>query len=608
MRHGRGQKIVHEAVFVLSNISAVPAPRPADKSPISQSNAHRIHLGCGQRGAIEATYCAGAPSSSLSTSGNTCRYSPCSRRPEMEDGELCRSTRAEDSRRWSFFHRRVAEGVWSVLYNDMSPLVNLGGTSSEKHLMKSIFLVNPVSGRGHLDSYARLYARALLELGYRVVLVAAADGDTSAYLARNDAKLRAAFSFVSFQDARSVALPEPRAAEELTTQEEPVSERCTMNVMRRARLVWQEEGAFGVLKRCVSVPRRVLMRLMPLSIRPQIHRIERAIARRLLKTPLACWMHPDLGRLLFSPLLEHVEKAPFIPGVPAPDLIFFLYLDLMAQHEQHVAALDRPGAPPWIGILFHPRLAKDKTAKIEGYLESRTARGGVFLVPAAVPLYAQTTPQLHFALAPDVGDLELPDEPSALAREMRKRAGNRAIVLQIGSITGHKGIPTLLDVIAAADPTRFFFALVGEVFWEHFGGDKARIRSFYARPPENVLLSQGYIKNERDYNDVIAAADIVYAVYRGFDSSSNSLTKAAGLRRPILVSGNTLMGNRVRRANIGAVATEGDAADILKQLCRLAEQPKDSFGFAAYEDEHSLEALKGVLADALPSWLGHPSS
>lgn len=471
--------------------------------------------------------------------------------------------------------------------------------------MKSIFLVNPISGRGHLDSYARLYARALLELGYRVVLVAAKDADTSAYLARNDAKLGGAFSFVSFEDACSVVLPEPQTAEELTPG--PATERSKLKVMQRAQLVWREEGVFGVFRRCVTVPRRALVRLTPPPIRLQIHRIKRAIARRLLKTPLGRWLHPDIGRLLFSPLLEHLDRAPFIPGIPAPDLIFFLYLDLMAQHQRNIAVLDRSGACPWIGILFHPRLANDKKAEIEGYLKSRTARGGVFLVPAAVPLYAQTTPQLHFALAPDVADLELPDTPSALAREVRERAGNRKIVLQIGSIAEHKGIPTLLDVIAAADPTQFFFALVGEVYWEGFGNDRARIRSFYARPPENVFLSQGYLTNERDYNGVIAAADIIYAVYRGFDSSSNSLTKAAGLRRPILVSRNTLMGDRVQRVNIGAVATEGDAADILEQLCQLADQPKDSFGFAAYEDEHSLEALKRVLADALPSWLERSS-
>jgi hypothetical protein len=483
-------------------------------------------------------------------------------------------------------------------------LVSLDDISAEKGPMKSIFLVNPVSGRGHLDSYARLYARALLELGYRVVLVAEADGDTSTYLARSSAEFARSFSFVSFEQARTVVLSKPDLPDSPAHGEITASARCKMNMIQRARRIWQEEGTSGVLKRCVSVPRRVLLPLMPPSVRPQIHRIERAIGRRLLKTPLARFLNvPDLGRLMFQPLADYVDKVPFIPGHPTPDLVFFLYLDLLAQHERNAAVLDRPGAPPWIGILFHPRLAKDAAAGIEGYFKSAKARGGVFLVPAALPPYAEATPQLHFALAPDVADLELLGEPSELAREMRQRAGNRKIVLQIGSITGHKGIPTLLDVIAKADPGRFFFALVGEVFWENFGNDKARIRSFYARPPENVLLSQGYIKNERDYNGIIAASDIVYAVYRGFGSSSNSLSKAAGLRRPILVSANSLMGERVGRSNIGTVAKEGDAADIVKQLDWLAERPKDGFGFAAYEQEHSLDALKRVLADALPSWL-----
>jgi hypothetical protein len=70
--------------------------------------------------------------------------------------------------------------------------------------MKSIYLVNPVSGRGHLDSYARLYSRALIELGHKVVLVAETDGDTLAYLERNCAGLRQSCSFSGGQDARPI--------------------------------------------------------------------------------------------------------------------------------------------------------------------------------------------------------------------------------------------------------------------------------------------------------------------------------------------------------------------------------------------------------------------
>jgi hypothetical protein len=461
--------------------------------------------------------------------------------------------------------------------------------------MKSIFLVNPISARGHLDAYARLYSRALIELGYSVVLLAETDGDTTDHLARCRPDLEPSFSFVSFGQARRSA---------------GISGRAKI-LMQRAQLVWRSEGIFGLLSRSVRVPHRLLLSLLSESSQNKVKRIERAVVRRLLGTQLAqlfdLAFRFDAGKIPFEPLLEYVGKAVTMPGHSAPDLVFFLYLDLMAEQNRNTAALDRPDSWPWIGILFHPRLAQNPDGRIEGYFKSENARGGVFLVPSAIPAYAEAMPHLHFALAPDVADLELPAELPALAGDIRKHAGGRTIVLQIGSITAHKGIPTLLDVIASADPSRFFFALIGEVHWESFAEHKYCVRSFYSRPPENVYLSQGYVKNERDYNGIITACDIIYAVYQNFGSSSNSLTKSAGFRRPILVSENSLMGERVRRSNIGSVVSEGDVRGILEKLSWLAEQPNDRFGFEAYHEEQSVEELKKVLANALPSWLSTPA-
>jgi hypothetical protein len=465
--------------------------------------------------------------------------------------------------------------------------------------MKSIYLVNPISGRGHLDSYARLYSRALIELGYNVVLVGETDGDTLAYLARNCPDLQKSFSFVSFRQARCL---------DAVTK---TPERAAMNAAQLTRLVWRDEGILGLLMRLVRVPRRILLSHSSPRFQDKFTQLERTIGRRLLRSRVSQWLnlafYLDAGRISFSTLLEDVHKSAKIPGRSPPDLVIFLYLDLMAEQSRAVAALDRADTWPWIGILFHPRLTRDRDAPIEGYFKSNNARGGVFLVPAAIQVYAETILQHHFALVPDVADLELPTEVPKLAADIREVAGSRTVVLQIGSITAHKGIPTLLDVIAAADPSRFFFALIGEVHWESFAEHKSRIQAFYARPPENVYLSQGYVKSERDYNGLIAACDILYAVYQNFDSSSNSLTKAAGLRRPILVSENSLMGDRVRRFNIGSVAPEGDVGGILERLGRLAERPSDGFGFDAFHAEQSVESLKSALAIALPSWLSTPA-
>lgn len=460
--------------------------------------------------------------------------------------------------------------------------------------MKSIYLVNPISGRGHLDSYARLYSRALIELGYNVVLVAETDGDTLAYLERNCAGLRQSFKFAPFG--------EPRRPGPLTGM------TVIAHTMRR---VWRDEGIPGLLVRCVRMPWRFLLSYNSQRFQKTVIGLERAVARRVLGSRLGQWLNLasyfDGRRMSFATLRRYVDTAVKMPGRSSPDLILFLYLDLMTERSRNIAALDRAGGWPWTGILFHPRKNRERNSPPEAYFYSSNARGAVFLVPSAIPVYAAALPQLHFTLAPDVADLELPAKPAEAADEIRRRARGRIVVLQIGSIAAHKGIPTLLDVIEAADPNSFFFALVGEVHWESFAENERRVRLSFAQPPENVFVHQGYMASENDYNSLMAACDIVYAVYQGFSSSSNSLTKAAGLGRPILVAANCLMGERVLASGIGAVAAEGDADGILAELNRLASRPKDSFSFERYREEHSIEGLKSTLAEALPHWLAKPA-
>jgi hypothetical protein len=457
-------------------------------------------------------------------------------------------------------------------------------------LMKSIFLVNTFSGRGHLDSYARLYTRALLELGYRVTLVAETDGGTSDYLARN--KIDRPFSFVPFS--------QPALAEVMAS-------RAHLSAIQRAKLVWNEERAIGVLRRLVVVPRRVARRLVPKAARIGWHKLKQAANTRLAQIPavrtLRRFLFPDAGRILFISLIRHVLNAVSVLGDRQPDLVFFLYLDLMAEGPANITALDTVGGWPWAGIQFHPRLRESPDARIEQYFESSTARGGVFLVPNAVDIYAEAAPRLKFLQVPDVADLELAAELPSVAKQIQSRAAGRTIVLLVGTIAAYKGVMTLLDVVAMADPQRFFFALVGEVHWNSFGNDIGQLRNFYAQAPENVVVHDGYVADERDYNSLVTTCDIIYAVYSGFNSSSNSLTKAAGLKRPILTAKNSLMGERVLAHGVGLAVASNDADEILAGLERLGASRDDDFRFNSYSDQHSLDELKSIMADALPLWI-----
>ncbi len=445
-----------------------------------------------------------------------------------------------------------------------------------------IVLVNPISGRGHLDAYARLYSRALVELGATVTLVAATDGGTRNYLARNCPQHAANFSFVPSETAE--ALPHARRL---------------LPAHKRALMVVREEGVAGLARRAVTVPVRLTMRVLTKPVEAILRRCRNRVgsaASRLLGV--------DANRLSFVSVVGSVRGACLSEGGRFPDLVVVLYLDLMSERPREVKALEGAGFGPWVGILFHPRLMADRTAKLEKYFQSQRARGAIFLVPDAMPVYASAAPTLSFALAPDVADLELAANKPRLAIEIRRRAAGRSVVFIIGSIAPHKGIMTALDVIARVDPKRYFFAIIGEVHWESFGADEAALREFYNCAPENVFIHEGYVEDERDYNSTLSECDILYSVYRGFNSSSNALTKSAGLHIPILVSAGTLMGERVIACDIGAIAPEGDPAGIESSLDKLVGRAKDSFGFDIYLQQHSLERLKLVLLDALNEWVG----
>jgi hypothetical protein len=473
-------------------------------------------------------------------------------------------------------------------------------------MMKSIFLVNAISGHGHLDSYARLYSRTLLELGHRVVLVAATDGGTADYLARNEVD-PTRYSFVSFSEASSWR--PPAAASCPPGVDGP---RGRLSTRARAEFVWQEEGAVGILRRLVAVPVRIGARLTPEPARLRWRMLKRAFLTRLspfrAMQALRRVLFPDAGRLLFTTMTQRVQNAVAIQGGEPPDLVFFLYLDMMAERLVDIAALDAPDSGPWAGIRFHPRLRESPEARIERYFESQNARGSLFLVPQADEIYAKAMPRLKFLLAPDVADLELATQLPSVAREIRSRAADRTIVLQIGTIAPHKGVMMLLDVIAKADPQRFFFALVGEVYWRSFGNDERKLRNFYEQTPENVVTYDGYMAEERDYNSLVAACDVVYAVYTDFNSSSNSLAKAAGLRRPILAARNSLMGERVVAHRIGLAAANDDVQEIIAALECLAATKDNGLNFNEYADRHSLGELKSVLAEGLSLWLAEPDT
>lgn len=196
--------------------------------------------------------------------------------------------------------------------------------------------------------------------------------------------------------------------------------------------------------------------------------------------------------------------------------------------------------------------------------------------------------------------------PAAWVEQLRARAAGRSIVVAAGSLTQRKGISTLLR-LALKDTGEFLFVFAGQFARDQFTpADGAMWEQAIANPPGNCVLRLGRIESDGEFDQLIAASNIVYAAYHDFKHSSNLLAKAARFRRPVVVSRGYLMEERVRRFSLGEVVAQDDEAASLAALRSLRQEIKNGIvpparetGFDAYQREHSLERLEERLRELL---------
>jgi glycosyltransferase involved in cell wall biosynthesis len=148
------------------------------------------------------------------------------------------------------------------------------------------------------------------------------------------------------------------------------------------------------------------------------------------------------------------------------------------------------------------------------------------------------------------------------------------------------------------------FFLGGAVNWMEISPETQRwMLDVWERQP-NVFARTSQSLDELVLNGVMDASDVIFAAYTDFPNSSNILTKAAFLKRPVIVSDGFLMAERTREFQLGVVVPEGDVSaqkagirTLLSQKVREAasETPERE----AYMARHSYPALVEAFAEIL---------
>ncbi|MCX7222907.1 MAG: hypothetical protein NTW89_08540 [Burkholderiales bacterium] len=277
--------------------------------------------------------------------------------------------------------------------------------------------------------------------------------------------------------------------------------------------------------------------------------------------------------------------------VERPSFIFNMYMDLYRTDAQRWSAFDQSFDIPWAGIRFIPN-----DTPTEAYYDTNSLRGMCLLDETVAERYQRGRPDLKFVTLPDVIDASLLASESSLVQHIKSEAKGRTIVFMGGTIGKSKNLAKWYELIQVADASRWYFVQIGEVLRDNLlKEDVNALQNIEANHPENLYRHTEYLSHEQDFNAAIQAADIVFAVYRDFKISSNMLGKAARFKKPLVVADNYLMGERVRRYQIGYTALQDDAAGMLHALHRCIDSPPHLSSFQAYEADNSPTAFKEKL-------------
>ncbi|HAV13271.1 MAG TPA: hypothetical protein DCX06_07260 [Opitutae bacterium] len=302
-------------------------------------------------------------------------------------------------------------------------------------------------------------------------------------------------------------------------------------------------------------------------------------------------------------LAREVKVAP-----EKPDLVILPFLDVFVSHGLMPQLLDRIFPFAWYGIYFQPQWTRINTAKHlkrptclfdTVAVQSKHCRGIGILDEGVATLVADKH-QRAVDCFPDFIYPPIQAHASKLGAEVRERARSRTVVSFLGTIQSRKGFESFLKLLDAADSERHYFLIVGKFTPNRFPAEVLkRWAELKTNSPENVWIYNGAIEDDQDYYDLFRQSDVIWGAYENWPHSSNGLTLAAALKKPILVNEGYLMAERVRAFDLGVVLPRDCSANTLTAALGEIDADRSSQSAESFRQSQALAQLKLVLSSVL---------
>lgn len=314
-----------------------------------------------------------------------------------------------------------------------------------------------------------------------------------------------------------------------------------------------------------------------------------------IKMKKGSFKNSNKTKMTWSPLLDLINKHAL-----KPNLIINMYLDIMLNDLD-----DAQRVPfPWTGVLFHPNLSNAKPLP-EQYFYSSNCRGGLFLPHVIIKNYQENFQDKIFLNIPDIASVNVVSTPNEKLQPLKKMRGKVNIGL-VGDISTKKNLDKFLELAQCKDLEEFNFIIIGKI--DIFNvGLTIWLKSIYLKYSSkyNFHMINRYLKDESAYNFYFLNLDIIFAVYKDFSGSSNTLTKASHGNIPVLTQSQGYMGKVVTDFILGETVTSQDIQSLKEAILALnhfRKQKKYEPGLKFFSNLNSYNSLKILLSENVKEW------
>ncbi len=195
------------------------------------------------------------------------------------------------------------------------------------------------------------------------------------------------------------------------------------------------------------------------------------------------------------------------------------------------------------------------------------------LHPAYLNFFRTRCPEDKFFALPEIVDTKF-SKLYEIPSKIQYLAAGRKIISITGALLPKRNLKLFLQAAQQLNPNEYFIIAIGHLPRHCYSPAEIQIiEELSLTLPNNSYLNfDYYISEEGEFNQLLSISDIIYLQYHQHSFSSNILTKAIKLRKPVIIGDNYIMQKVLKEYDWEAIAPEEP-----QQLARVMMEVANSF-------------------------------